>query len=95
MTTNQMPERIYGDADGNWWTNRVAVAHNLTEYTRADLAQKTVTMDDVMCIALESGFMLSTQYGQSDGKLMPVSDTDTLLRFAKALISAGVVKVKE
>ena len=33
--------------------------------------------------ALQAGFMLSTAYGQDTDKHMPVSDRDTLLRFAR------------
>lgn len=91
--TNQMPERIYlNDVDGDnivdnfVWSSAKQMGMK-AEYIRADLAQKTVTREEVMQIALESGIMLSTQYGQADGKLMPVSDTETLLRFAKSLIS--------
>ena len=37
-------------------------------------------------MALEAGFMLSTQYGQAEHKLMPASDGETLQKFAKLII---------
>ena len=37
-------------------------------------------------LAIDSGFMLSTQYGEAEHKLMPVSDGDTLVKFAKAIL---------
>lgn len=43
--------------------------------------------EQVMAHAMVSGFMLSTAYGQGATKLMPVSDTETLVNFAK-MISA-------
>lgn len=41
---------------------------------------------DIINCALISGFMISTQYGQDKHKLMPVSDGDTLIKFARELI---------
>lgn len=35
--------------------------------------------------ALEAGFMISTQYGQEELKLMPRSDMNTLREFARAV----------
>lgn len=35
----------------------------------------------ITVLALEVGFMISTQYGQEEPKLMPVSDIDTLVKF--------------
>ena len=40
---------------------------------------------DVYGLAIESGFMLSTQYGQAEHKLMPVTDGDTLMVLVKAI----------
>ena len=40
---------------------------------------------EVVRIALESGFMISSAYGQKMANLMPTSDVDTLVRFAEAL----------
>ena len=41
-----------------------------------------MTRDDIIRIALEAGFMLSTAYGQDSEKLMPTSDSQTLENFA-------------
>ena len=35
--------------------------------------------EDAYQLALEAGFMLSTQHGQDENKLMPVTDGDTLM----------------
>ena len=37
-------------------------------------------------LAIESGFMLSTQYGEAEHKLMPASDGDTLVKLARAIL---------
>lgn len=44
-----------------------------------------MTRNEVLKLALESGFAISTAYGQKDGKLMPISDTKTLESFARAV----------
>lgn len=44
--------------------------------------------EQIIAMALEHGFMLSTAYGQDSKKLMPVSDTSTILAFADALRAA-------
>ncbi len=40
----------------------------------------------IMC-ALEAGIMVSTSYGQNSYQRMPVSDLETLLKFAELLNS--------
>ena len=45
--------------------------------------------EQIMLIALEAGFMISTQYGQETNQPMPVSDTGTLERFAELLSKAS------
>ena len=47
--------------------------------------KRPVSRQDVLRIALEVGFSISTAYGQESGKLMPISDSKTLERFAQAL----------
>ena len=47
---------------------------------------KELTRMDVYELAIESGFMLSTQYGEAEHKLMPVSDGDTLVKLARAIL---------
>ena len=41
---------------------------------------------EIMRLALEAGFALSTAYGQDTNKLMPISDVATLQRFAELLL---------
>lgn len=40
---------------------------------------------EIMAIALDVGFMVSTGYGQLPGQLMPVSDRGTLEAFAERI----------
>ena len=47
--------------------------------------KRPVSKQVVLRIALEVGFSISTAYGQESGKLMPISDSKTLERFAQAL----------
>ena len=47
---------------------------------------KELSRMDVYELAIESGFMLSTQYGEAEHKLMPVSDGDTLVKLARAIL---------
>lgn len=47
---------------------------------------KELNRMDVYELAIESGFMLSTQYGEAEHKLMPVSDGDTLVKLANAIL---------
>jgi len=44
--------------------------------------------NEIIRIALESGFKVGTMYGQDLNKLMPSADGDTLMKFAKAIIQA-------
>jgi hypothetical protein len=39
----------------------------------------------ILELALHAGFMLNTAYGQEKHLLMPVSDSETLLKFAQAV----------
>ena len=52
--------------------------------------------EDAYQLALEAGFMLSTQHGQGEHKLMPVTDGDTLITLIRLveekIKSAGVIK---
>jgi len=43
---------------------------------------------EIISVAMEAGFMLSTMHGQESPKLMPVSDSETLLAFAKLIAAA-------
>jgi hypothetical protein len=49
-------------------------------------AKTTLSRMEVYELAIDSGFMLSTQYGQAENKLMPVSDGDTLVKLAEAIL---------
>ena len=42
----------------------------------------------IIQMALQHGFMLSTSYGQEAKKLMPVSDSETIIAFAAAIRAA-------
>ena len=42
---------------------------------------------DVVTAAMQAGFMLSTGFGQEPGKIMPVSDAETLMDFHRALLA--------
>ena len=49
------------------------------------LLTKPLDRTDVYGLAIESGFMLSTQHGQAEHKLMPVTDGDTLMALVRAI----------
>jgi len=49
-------------------------------------AKTQLSRMEVYELAIDSGFMLSTQYGQAENKLMPVSDGDTLVKLANAIL---------
>jgi hypothetical protein len=44
-----------------------------------------VCRSEVIQAALTAGFMLGTQFGQDDKKLMPYTDTATLVEFVELL----------
>lgn len=52
----------------------------------------TLQKEDIYSIALEAGFMLSTQYGEAEDKLMPVSDGATLQKFAELILKKASEK---
>lgn len=45
-------------------------------------------ISEIMSLALTTGFMIHSGYGQQIDKKMPVSDTETLRDFANAIIRA-------
>lgn len=52
---------------------------------------KVQTFEEIATMAaLDSGFMLSTHYGQKTGQPMPVSDSRTIIRFARAMRLLGM-----
>jgi hypothetical protein len=51
--------------------------------------------DSVIPAALEAGFMISTQYGQEESKLMPRSDNSTLREFARLISTALLAHLEE
>jgi hypothetical protein len=53
---------------------------------------KELDKSDIYAEALQAGIMLSTQYGQAENKLMPVSDGDTLVKFARAILKKASEK---
>jgi hypothetical protein len=54
--------------------------------------ESRLTAEDIGILALDAGFMLSTQYGQTPPKLMPVSDSRTLVNFARKVIKAHMAE---
>jgi predicted SpoU family rRNA methylase len=60
-----------------------SLEYNIPLYTHP---VKELSRMDVYELAIESGFMLSTQYGEAEHKLMPVSDGDTLVKLANAIL---------
>ncbi len=57
------------------------------------MTKDTPDMPDeaVLSKALEAGFAISTEYGQGNNKLMPISDSKTLLNFA-SLTQASITQ---
>lgn len=47
--------------------------------------QKPLDRAEIYGLAIQAGFMLSTQYGQAEDKLMPVTDGDTLVALVRAI----------
>lgn len=47
---------------------------------------RAIPSKDIVSMAMDAGFMLSTGYGQQANKQMPVSDVDTLKAFARLVI---------
>lgn len=45
-----------------------------------------MTDEQIAYIALKCGFALSTSHGQESEKLMPISDRQTLIDFAREVI---------
>ncbi len=60
---------------------------------KGKLMTKDLSKADITRIAMESGFMLSTRHGQVEPRLMPVSDVDTLVKFAYALSNSNIMEV--
>ena len=52
-----------------------------------------MTRAEAYQLALEAGFMLSTQHGQGENKLMPVTDGDTLMALIR-LVEEKIKKVE-
>ena len=51
-----------------------------------------ITEEEVLMAALESGIMISTQYGQKPNQPMPVSDRETLMAFALNLLGRAEMR---
>ena len=51
-----------------------------------------ITKNDVLQCALNAGIMLHSGYGQAPAQLMPVSDSETLMAFAKLIIAREAEK---
>ena len=55
-------------------------------------APRELSRSDVYGLAMEAGFMLSTQYGQAEDKLMPVTDGETLMKLAELILKKASEK---
>ena len=64
------------------------------EYSPNPVRTKDLTKTEMLTEAVEAGFMLHTGYGQGVNKMMPVSDSATLVEFARAVIAAFKEKNK-
>ncbi len=54
---------------------------------RSEVCYK-LSKENIIRLALESGFEISTEYGQASDKLMPATNTRTLLIFVKSITDA-------
>ena len=63
----------------------------LAEWKQRDVELR-LDKTTVMREAIECGFAISTAYGQAVDQLMPVSDVDTLMQFAKAMHPQPTIK---
>jgi hypothetical protein len=52
-----------------------------------DKLRDAVSRSDIIQTALRCGFSLSTLHDQDSKKLMPISDTETLVNFAHAILA--------
>lgn len=57
------------------------------EYPEFGVEKVKLTVEEVSAIALNSGFMISNQYGQLSHQKMPVADMGTLVEFANNLVN--------
>jgi hypothetical protein len=80
LTFNQPSVWEYPDSEDLIWERPL--------YT----APKELSKKDIYGLALEAGFMLSTQYGQAEDKLMPVSDGATLMKLAELILKKASEK---
>lgn len=53
---------------------------------------KPISKSEAISLAMKAGFMLSTQYGQDSNKLMPVTDSQTLMDLIKAIEQAHGIR---
>ena len=71
-------------------TNESGDVYGLTNPENYSWNTRTVGLseEEIIRHALEAGFMLSTKMGQDIDKFMPMTDRETLVVFAKAILSA-------
>lgn len=68
----------------------------MTEETNKAIAANGETeRSQVIAAALDAGFMLSTMHGQGANKMMPVSDSKTLIAFWQAARASAPVIDRE
>jgi len=77
--------RLYLNGDFEDDTQRLNYLQHIADRLNTHPVKELSRMD-VYELAIESGFMLSTQYGEAEHKLMPVSDGDTLVKLARAIL---------
>ncbi len=80
MDTNQL-NKAYAE--------QYAKDHKLEERYSAP---RELSRSDLYGLAMEAGFMLSTQYGQAEDKLMPVTDGETLMKLAELILKKASEK---
>lgn len=78
----------YSGSVEDW--GREANAALLALRTQNPSAEREMSDDKIIGMALINGFMISSAHGQDAGKLMPVTNAATILRFAREIIRAAL-----
>ncbi len=80
-------QKMAGDLERDSWVTCCDCEYSgrFDEFKRC-VAAKKLTDNEIVQSALFHGFSLSTTYGQEPGKLMPITDSGTLLKFAREII---------
>ena len=80
-------EIVTGWVTQDFQTTKFNNGHNVRPLYTAPPQREWVSLSktDLLTEAVEAGFMLHTGYGQGINKMMPVSDSATLVEFARAI----------